>query len=760
MPAVIALIAFFTGFYAIASQSYLVREFLVVFSGNEMSLAVLFAGWLGGVAAGARLARARALATFEPVYVAAVLLAWWVVAFLPAVTAVRLSRLLFAEEPGSLVPLSKIVLASAAFAAPFAAFSGLVFVTAAGLAERFARGARAVGTVYVAEAAGAVTGGLAFTFLMAGRVSPFSFGLAAYAAPAVLAAALAWASARGGSLSRRSAATLSIGMGFFLAAGVGLAAAGRGAVLEENTAVARMQSIGRGMTVASRESRYENLTVVMLSGQYTVYGNGEPVLTFPEPLLNERDAYLALAEEGDAKKVLVAGGGPDFLSAVLSYGVESADYVELDPALVEAVRPFLGEESRRALDSPKVRVHYGDAREFIERAAAAGARYDVIFVRAAEPRTLLANRLYTREFMLAARSCLAEGGVFALPVTLADGYLYGEVGRYAGDVYRTMKGVFPQILVTPDTSALFLAGAKSGVLTADPEELSRRFFERGLRSQLFPELFAAIFPPERTIATNDALKNYPASVNTDWRPTTYLANLVLWARYSGSRVAAWYMREIGVRWYHACLLALVLGTLAMLPAAVLGRPSTSAATAILFTGASAMSMTMIVIYAFQVECGYVYAWIGVLAGAFAAGLAAGGAAGTAAAAPAEKAGRRLVAADAGAFAAPLVALATLLAVSRMGNPEAARWIIAALAAVMGFATGFEFPVAAAVVSARGAEAKRAASKLQAADQAGALAGALVTGLVIVPAIGIFWSLVLLAGLKVMSLACVAVTARR
>jgi spermidine synthase len=761
MVVLIAVIAFFCGAYAVISQSYLAREFLVVFLGNEMSLAVLLAGWLAGVAGGARIARARAFAR-RGAYALSLCLAAWVVLLPVAVLAVRMSRSILGVPVGNLAPLSSIVIAACGFVGVFSALGGFAFVTLCRLAAGYSRRVNPVGLVYVAEAAGSVAGGTAFTFWLAGRYGPFSAALAAYAAMGILTVSLAAAAARRGALTKGGAVTVTIGAAVLAAAGAALLLGGRDAVVDRNSAAARMATIAQGFVVDSRETRYQNLTTVMLAGQYTTFGNGEALMTFPEPLLEEQEAYTVLTEHGAPGSVLVIGGGPSFLEAVLDYGVESVDYVELDPAVVAVYRTLVREGKLPAsdaavLDSDRVKVHYGDARAFVSEAAARGALYDVIIIRMPDPRTLFLNRLYTVEFMREAKAALKPGGVLTLYATLAEGYLSGEVGQYAGAVYRTAHEVFRDILVTPDVRATFLACDEEGVLTSSPEKLSARFAARGLQSQLFPALFAAVFPEERTAAVNEALAALPGGpANSDWSPTTYEANLVLWSRFSNSPVAGWILAAAGAGKLRLALFVIVAALACAAWALIRRRMPSAAGIAVAYTGVTSMSMTVILIYVFQVECGYVYNWIGVLAAAFLGGLAVGGAAGSAA-----RGGRpKLLAAEAMALLVPLAAIAALYAASQGLGAEGARYVILALAAVSGFAGGFEFPVAAAVLGKAGASPGEAASRLQVRDQAGACAGALVAGIVIVPAIGIWWSLALLAAVKAVSAAAVAFSTDR
>ena len=761
MTSVILLAAFLCGAYAIIAQTCLARESLVVFLGNEMTLATLLAGWLAGVAAGARMARAKVFAEVRPAYALVMCLAAWVVIVPVTVLAVRMSRGILAIPIGVVAPFWTLPVVSAFFVAPIAALAGFAFVTLARLAAAAGAFANPVGLVYIAEAAGGAAGGFAFTFFLAGRFAPFTIALAAYVVLGVLCIVFSVLAAKRGLLQVRTATSFVIGMAILAASGAALLAAGRDKVLDINSAVARMQTIGQGYVIDERETPYQNLTTVLLAGQYTMYGNGEPLFTFPQPLLDEREACAILTEHGNPKSVLVIGGGPSFLRAVLAFGVESIDYIELDPAVISVCRPLLNAEERAALDSSRVSVHFGDARAFVARGSVARAAlsspsYDCIIVRTPDPKTLLLNRLFTRDFFLAAGGCLRPGGVISLPVTLADGYLSGDVGAYGGGVYRTLRDVFPDVLATPEVSSLFLASRDAGVLTSSVAELSRRFESRGLHSELFPQFFAYMFPAGETASANAALAAIRAPINSDWRPTTYVANLAIWARLADSTVARWlFAAATRASWavYGAAIALALAGAFA-----VVARPSVprAAGVAVFYTGVSAMSMTVLLLYCFQVKCGYVYTWMGALSAAVIAGIVAGGLIGHAS----HRAKSFLVLAEGLNCLLPLVAIFVLAVPAGNLAADDVRWLILALAAVAGLAAGLEFPLAASVLVSQGVSAGDAASRLEIRDQAGACIGAVLAGIILVPAVGIWWSLMFLVGVKLFSMIAVWSVFRR
>jgi hypothetical protein len=112
---------------------------------------------------------------------------------------------------------------------------------------------------------------------------------------------------------------------------------------------------------------------------YQVHGTVDPARYTPaspsRPLAVNYDKRLSVVYEAatrhDRVLVLGAGGGVD-VEAALRAGARSVDAVEIDPALVAISRRL---NASGVYDDPRVHVHIGDARAFLEQAQPG---YDVV----------------------------------------------------------------------------------------------------------------------------------------------------------------------------------------------------------------------------------------------------------------------------------------------------------------------------------------------------------------------------------------------
>jgi spermidine synthase len=111
-----------------------------------------------------------------------------------------------------------------------------------------------------------------------------------------------------------------------------------------------------------------------------------------------------------ARRVANIGLGTGTTTHVLlaSGSIEIVDTIEIEPAVARAAerfRPF----NARALDDPRSRIHFDDAKTFF---SAQQARYDVIVSEPSNPWVSGVSGLFSREFYREVRRYLRNGGLF------------------------------------------------------------------------------------------------------------------------------------------------------------------------------------------------------------------------------------------------------------------------------------------------------------------------------------------------------------
>jgi spermidine synthase len=163
------------------------------------------------------------------------------------------------------------------------------------------------------------------------------------------------------------------------------------------------------------------------------------------------------------------------------------------------------------------------------------------------------------------------------------------------------------------------------------------------------------------------------------------------------------------------------------------------------TGWTTMGSEILVIFAFQVFFGYIYLEIGIIITVFLAGLLPGAWFG-------QRFARRptflLVLID----GLLILLLAIFLIVLVSFGDHVSRAFFLAFGFSVSLACGFQFPVALRLQK----DDAHSATRFFSADLMGAACGSLITSLVLIPLLGIYWTAMSLIGLKLISILIVGV----
>jgi spermidine synthase len=324
------------------------------------------------------------------------------------------------------------------------------------------------------------------------------------------------------------------------------------------------------------------------------------------------------------------------------------------------------------------------------------------------------------------------------------------------------------------------AAKKDGVLADTGAALAARYRERGIESPYFDPLWfegASDFldPAKRAQVERALAAQRPAHLNTDEQPAAAIYHMRYWATTSeaahagpeapAERRSSLLEAILALRFEWAAG-ALVAATAAAALAGLARGRRALGRTALLWsvgtTGFAGMAVEIVLLYTFQTLYGYVYGMVGLVVGVFMFGLVAGsflmnrrlGRVGVAAATR-QPGLRSLVALDLAvtAFAAGLVLILAALRASSADWPvQLATFGLVAAAGVLG---GLVYPIAACVRLGDDPRIERVAGAVSAADSLGACAGALVTGVALVPVLGISGTLVVVVTMKALSAALVS-----
>ena len=206
-------------------------------------------------------------------------------------------------------------------------------------------------------------------------------------------------------------------------------------------------------------------------------------------MTSERDEFFyhepmvhlpAIAHAGPRSALVVGGGDGGTVEELLKYPtMQRVMLAELDGAVIDVARQWLGNIHHGALDDARVDIRLGDARALIE---ATPERFDQIVLDLTDPFGPALD-LYTVDFYEACRRILNPGGVLSLHLG-SPIHLPKTMARIAASLGQAFPIVRPYLQYVPLYGTLWcMAMASDSVDPAmlDAASVDTRLQERGLR---------------------------------------------------------------------------------------------------------------------------------------------------------------------------------------------------------------------------------------------------------------------------------------
>ena len=702
------------GFAATLAQIFVLREYLVDFYGNELSLGLILALWLLGHSLGSFLAAYYRVSDERALGLLLLLLSLAPLLFLPLSL---LLTWLFLPSLGQLVPLATILLAALALVMPIGAVMGLPFPNMCELfSSSFPEGREsAIARFYVSDAIGSMMGGALHTFVFVNFASPLE--IACICSGAILFARFLILGARRG-LSQRRSATLGLMICILLIFVFGDS-------LQFKLSRARFDLSHSHLDFLSEEDTpYQHLTLAEASGQYSLFSDGRYRFSFPDLQHTALEAHLSLLLHRDPEEVLLLGGGVNgFAYEALKHGIDELTYVELDGGELEFLLPYLPEVDRQALSSDRLRLERRDGRRYLS--SLSDDSLDLLILRLPEAQNAMLNRFYTLEFFDSVSKKLREDGVFLCSVSASANYLGEELSAYLATVLSTLRAVFPVVEVIPGQRCLFVSGKAESSITLDHRALGERFRERSCQTEYFSPLHVKLCIDEYRVSEFRKRKEELSrgALNRDSSPLAYFHNLVLWDIFSGSGLSsflAWLRQLSSVDVLEVVLLLLFLAFSSTL---ILSSGKRRAGLCILYfmsiTGGSAMIFHVQLLLVYQNLFGSIYSKLGFVVGTFMGGLSIGGLIG-------KKLLKESYNPSCSILLSKLLMLALLLSLPSIIESRPSQFPLFLLVFVGGLLPGLEYPLAASLLLRRGFAAGSAGGLVHGADVLGGAAGAILS----------------------------------
>jgi spermidine synthase len=205
--------------------------------------------------------------------------------------------------------------------------------------------------------------------------------------------------------------------------------------------------------------------------------------------------HPALLAHPDPQSVLVIGGGDGGSSEeILKHpSVRRIVMAELDQAVIDVSKQYLGAIHHGAFDDPRLTARIGDGFDYVRSTP---ERFDLIVLDLTDPDTP-AFHLYSEQFFRMCRAILNPGGMLTLHLG-SPVFQPSTVRKNAGHLRRVFAQVRPMALYIPLYGSLWclaVAGDSADPRAVGAELIAARMRERGLAGLQYynAELHGALF---------------------------------------------------------------------------------------------------------------------------------------------------------------------------------------------------------------------------------------------------------------------------
>ena len=443
------------------------------------------------------------------------------------------------------------------------------------------------------------------------------------------------------------------------------------------------------------DSKYGRNSISEVGGEYSFYSNGVLLYTTGDEVCLEL-SYIPRLYREKLDRVLLIGRGLCNVANSMSEISEVVIYSELDPTIVKRGLKYIRLED-------EVEIYSGDGREFLKKRS---DKFDLILLGSSGPTSLRENRYYTEEFFLEVKERLERDGIIVLGLPYSEAYMDEKTRLVISLVVNTMRRVFEYVEFFPG-SELYLIGSDS-VLPSREEVLERSKLLKGE----FDYYYVLKYLEEDRVQSVLSMIPSTEEVNEDFKPRAYYYYVMSWLRKFTSLTKE-------------TLIAIFLA-FSIISAIIMRKMWSVQAFGMFSVGFSTMIHEIVVLLSFQSSFGYVYHKIGVIVSFFMLGIYLGSLIG-------ERTRLEILILALFSYTLSLTYLLSL----------EVELLFPLMTLVSGFLTGAFFSRSCLEI-----EGVSEIGEIYSADLLGGCLGSLLPTLLLVPVIGVTWTLVLTSALVI------------
>lgn len=731
------------GFTSLTVQVLLIREFLICFYGNELTIGLILGNWIILEAIGSSISSRFSQKNKRPFLFYCILQCLIALYFPYAIYLIRIVKNFLPLTAGEGAGIIPIFISSFFILAPLSIFDGAQFPLGCRIWKDYAKKPiESVGQVYIFEAIGFIIAGPIFTYLFITRLHSFQIAIIISILNLFSGFLL---------LQKELEFFLKKVLILFIVMILCFSISALFLNFSNQLQILSLKKQWQGFDlIESKNSIYGNLAITKEHEQYTFFSDGIPIITTPVPdiVAKEEFIHFGMLCHPNPKDVLIIGGGAGgLISEILKYPVQNIDYAELDPLLIKMLRHLSSSLIQKELTDSRVSIKIADGARYVKTTS---KLYDIIFINSPLPTTLQFNRFYTKDFFNLSKNILKDNNgilVFNLPGSLS--YLNTQLQQLNLSTLNTLKDEFRYVKVIPgDANNLYLASRNE--FSIEPQTFIKQIQERKISTKLLTSFYIQYRLDNRwrdwfyaTIAKSPKVEK-----NTSLLPVGLFYGLAYWNSLFSPYLIGFFkvIEKINLKFL---ILPIILLTILIffLSLFIPRLKKISIPYAIFTTGLLGMTFDLIIIFIYQSFYGYVYHHIALLITAFMSGLTFGGWLMTKRLSIIRNKKNNFIFVELGLI---IFSLAILPVVIYLGKSKLnLSFIFFILSMISGFLVGSEFPLANSLYQIK--DSTQTAGILYALDLLGSWVGALIVSVVLIPVVGVVGTCIFLVMLKLSSL---------
>ncbi len=674
------------GFIAIATQIILLREFLTLFSGNELVIGILLANWMLLTGFGAYLGKFIGNKGNRAQWILTLL---GILAFIPIVTVLVLHYAWYSLFlPGMMAGILHVFYYSLIILFPFCVISGILFTLFA-QEESIITNKNRIGDVYAWESLGSLIGGIIINFILIWISTTFQ---SLYIVMVVVVMITVFLSVKNDQYVKSGLIIIvTFISGYFF-------------INEDLDKKVREMAFPSQKITYISDSPFGVFAITEQGDQLNYYENNILMASSGDIITKEESVHLAMVQHKNPKMVLVLSGLiPGIMEEVSEYEVNRVDYVDINPEIFKIAKHTLNPEQYQTLN-----LIESDPARFLRRT---NNKYDIVLINLPKPSTIQLNRYYTKEFFQLLKENLNKNAVVSLSMPSSANYLSDEAKKLLSIIFKTLNSEFKNVLILPASKDFLIASDNDltykiaetiEYLNIPTEYVNSYYFDDYLLESRSKHLHQQI--------------DHSVLVNQDFSPIFYQSQIQLW------------MSHFNIKYWIPALFILLFSGFFFLKADTIYK-------GVFAAGFAGTSIEILLLLVFQVAFGYVYAVAGIFIMIFMGGLAYGSY-------YFPKLLKEIdllrfkylqTAISVFAFLLPIV----FILIKNIEIPDVIQFIIfAMLVLIISILTGAVFSVASKISQK---DYGNIASSAYGLDLLGAAAGALILTIYLIPLFGFIWS---------------------